>query len=93
MVELQIVILAVAGSSPVGHPTPAECGARGGIPAANYAGVINPPLPLPSSNSTSAAFWQHILNDDTLRDCDDLEKLVTGCELIAMLDDLDLLAA
>jgi hypothetical protein len=38
-------------------------------------------------------FWQRILNDDALVDCDDLEKLVAGCEFIAALDDVELLAA
>ena len=40
-----------------------------------------------------AEFWLHLLNDEALRDCDDLEKLVIGCEIIAALDAVDLLAA
>jgi len=39
------------------------------------------------------AFWQRILNDEELRDCDNLEKLLAGCEIIAALDGRDLLAA
>jgi hypothetical protein len=39
------------------------------------------------------AFWQRILNDEELRDCDNLEKLLAGCEIIAVLDGRDLLAA
>ena len=40
-----------------------------------------------------AEFWLRLLNDEALRNCDDLEKLVIGCELIAALDSIDLLAA
>lgn len=39
------------------------------------------------------AFWQRIAYDDSLAGCGSLEKLVTGCEIIAALDDLELLAA
>ena len=38
-------------------------------------------------------FWRRIVNDEQLRDCDDLEKIVIGCEIIAVLDAVDLLAA
>jgi hypothetical protein len=38
-------------------------------------------------------FWTRILGDEMLRDCDDLQKLVVGCEIIAALDGCDLLAA
>jgi hypothetical protein len=38
-------------------------------------------------------FWERIFNDEQLRDCNDLEKLVVGCELIAALDHVDLLLA
>jgi len=40
-----------------------------------------------------AEFWLRLLNDEALRNCDDLEKLVVGCEIIAALDAVDLLAA
>jgi hypothetical protein len=43
--------------------------------------------------ATPPPFWQRIANDDALAGCDPLEKLIAGCELIAALDDLDLLAA
>ena len=43
--------------------------------------------------AASPNFWQRIANDDSLVNCDSLEKLVTGCEIIAALDDLELLAA
>jgi hypothetical protein len=38
-------------------------------------------------------FWERILNDDQLQNCNDLEKLLVGCEIIAALDGVDLLAA
>ncbi|MDQ6810055.1 MAG: hypothetical protein M3Z64_11630 [Verrucomicrobiota bacterium] len=43
--------------------------------------------------ATPPPFWQRIANDESLANCDSLEKLVTGCEIIAALDDLELLAA
>jgi len=38
-------------------------------------------------------FWLHLLRDEELRNCDDLQKLLVGCEIIAALDGVDLLAA
>ena len=38
-------------------------------------------------------FWLRLLNDQALRDCDDLAKLLIGCEIIASFDNADLLAA
>jgi hypothetical protein len=38
-------------------------------------------------------FWMRILRDEQLRDCDNLQKLLIGCEIIAALDAVDLLAA
>ena len=56
--------------------------------------MINPTLRSTSSlESTAAAFWQRIFNDGALQNCGDLEKLVAGCEFIAALDDVELLAA
>ena len=43
--------------------------------------------------SIAAGFWVRIFRDEQLRDCDDLKKLLVGCELIAALDEADLLAA
>jgi hypothetical protein len=43
--------------------------------------------------ATPPPFWQRIANDEALCDCDPLEKLLIGCELIAALDDAALLAA
>lgn len=39
------------------------------------------------------SFWDRILNHEELRDCTNLEKLLAGCEIIAVLDGRDLLAA
>jgi hypothetical protein len=56
--------------------------------------MLNPTLAKrPELNRISPDFWLRLLNDDTLRDCDDLEKLVIGCELIAALEAVDLIAA
>lgn len=41
----------------------------------------------------STDFWRRILSDEQLRDCDNLQKLLAGCEIIAALDSVDLLAA
>jgi hypothetical protein len=96
MVELQIVILAVAGSSPVGHPLLYVCE----IPRDAWhvrclkAIMLNPAIVGPAkSNIISGNFWLRLLNDEQLSACDDLEKLVIGCEIIAALDSVNLLAA
>ncbi len=105
MVELQIVVLAVAGSSPVGHPD------HSSIPTADFrvrravaevGGMrVAKELFMPQIDffgdsefrATPPPFWQRIINDEALADCDDLAKLIAGCELIAALDDFELLAA
>lgn len=38
-------------------------------------------------------FWLRLLQDEDLRDCDNLQKLLVGCEIIVALDGVDLLAA
>ena len=43
--------------------------------------------------NTEADFWLRILRDKELRGCDNLQKLLAGCEIIAALDGVDLLAA
>lgn len=48
------------------------------------------------SNATKISagdFWLRILRDEQLRNCDNLQKLLVGCEIIAALDGVDLLAA
>jgi len=57
--------------------------------------VLNPTLVIESRKRNSPAdnFWFRIVTAESLRDCDDLQKLVIGCEIIAALDCVDLLAA
>jgi hypothetical protein len=56
--------------------------------------VINPTQFTATAASNSGInFWQRISNDGALEDCAALEKLLAGCEIIAAVDDLDLLAA
>ena len=38
-------------------------------------------------------FWLRVFRDEELRNCDNLQKLLVGCEIIAALDGVDLLAA
>jgi len=58
-------------------------------------GMLNPALVTESRERTSPAdnFWLRLVTDEELRDCDDLQKLVIGCEIIAALDGVGLLAA
>jgi hypothetical protein len=57
--------------------------------------VLNPAFAIESRKKNSPAdnFWLRLVTDEELRDCDDLQKLVIGCEIIAALDAIDLLAA
>jgi hypothetical protein len=50
-------------------------------------------LELNETKVRATDFWLRILHDEELRDCDDLQKLLAGCEIIAALDGVDLLAA
>lgn len=43
--------------------------------------------------TSTSSFWQRILDQEELRQCDSLEKLLVGCEIIAALDTVNLLAA
>ena len=45
------------------------------------------------SKIEASDFWKRILLDEELRHCDNLQKLLAGCEIIAALDGVDLLAA
>ncbi len=47
----------------------------------------------PISRRIPANFWELFLKDEHLIGCDNLEKLVTGCEVIAALDHIDELLA
>ena len=56
--------------------------------------MINPAVVEPTKSSElPEGFWIRLFNQEDLRDCDDLEKIVIGCEIIATLDAVDLLAA
>ena len=60
--------------------------------------VLNPATLLQTTATCVAVknfenFWARILEDENLSDCDNLQKLVVGCEIIAALDAVDLLAA
>jgi hypothetical protein len=56
--------------------------------------MLNPAIVAPAkSNIIAGDFWLRLLNDEELSAFDDLEKLVIGCEIIAALDAVDLLAA
>jgi hypothetical protein len=57
--------------------------------------MLNPATVIESNATCPLAetFWLRLLRDEELRDCDDLQKLVIGCEIIAALDGIDLLAA
>ena len=46
-----------------------------------------------TSHRISANFWEMFLKDEQLNGCDNLEKLVAGCEVIAALDHIDELLA
>ena len=55
--------------------------------------MLNPALTLgwKSENTMPNDFWARILEDESLSDCNDLQKLVLGCEIIAALDTVELL--
>jgi hypothetical protein len=55
--------------------------------------MLNPAIVGPAKSNVISGFWLRLLNDEQLSACDDLEKLVIGCEIIAALDTADLLAA
>jgi hypothetical protein len=63
-------------------------------PLLKHGFMLNPAVVESSKAKTAEmSFWFRILNDEQLQDCDDLQKLVIGCEIIAALDAVDLLAA
>jgi hypothetical protein len=56
--------------------------------------MLNPAiLESVKTNRVPSDFWLRLFNNEALSDCDDLEKLLVGYELIAALDAVDLLAA
>ena len=46
-----------------------------------------------SESKNALTFWQRLLREEELQSCEPLEKLLVGCEIIAALDGVDLLAA
>jgi hypothetical protein len=67
---------------------------RGGISAAKHRFMLNPAfLESAKVEEIGADFWMRLFNDAELGDYDDLEKIVIGCEIIAALDSVELLAA
>ena len=63
-------------------------------PVLKHGSMLNPAvIESPKANAAAGDFWLRIANDEELQDCDSLEKLVIGCEIIAALDAVDLLAA
>jgi len=57
--------------------------------------MLNPAVALDwrKARPIQSDFWVRILEDESLSDCDDLQKLVAGCEIIAAVDAVELLAA
>jgi len=55
--------------------------------------IQNPQISRQSDEPRTISFWQRILEEEELRDCPPLEKLLAGCEIIAALNGIDLLAA
>jgi hypothetical protein len=48
---------------------------------------------VPTPRRIPANFWERFLKDDQLAGCNNLEKLIAGCEVIAALDQIDELLA
>jgi hypothetical protein len=55
--------------------------------------IATPKIVSVSQEKSAPTFWEHILNLQELRGHEPLEKLLAGCEIIAALDGVDLLAA
>jgi hypothetical protein len=63
-------------------------------PLLNCGFMINPAVVEPTKpTELTENFWLRLFNNEELRDCNALEKIVIGCELIAALDGVELLAA
>ena len=44
-------------------------------------------------NNIPENFWESILRDEQMCHCSNLEKILAGCEIIAALDEIDVLRA
>ena len=66
----------------------------GGISTAKEDFMLNPAaVESVKRKKIGGDFWLRLFNDAGLDDYDDLEKIVIGCEIIAALDSVELLAA
>jgi hypothetical protein len=54
---------------------------------------LNQKFPRPRTEQNGMTFWQRLVGEQELQQCTSLEKLLVGCEIIAALDGVDLLAA
>ncbi|HEY3662220.1 MAG TPA: hypothetical protein VGL24_03625 [Chthoniobacterales bacterium] len=55
--------------------------------------ILTPDFSRGCETQDALGFWQRLLNEEELQRCEPLEKLLVGCEIIAALDGVDLLAA
>jgi hypothetical protein len=55
--------------------------------------TLNAEFSRDGNDGNALSFWQRILTEEELQHCGALEKLLAGCEIIAALDGVDLLAA
>ena len=53
--------------------------------------MITTSLLSPSSRALTTNLWTELLGHKAMEPLSDLERLVTGCEIIAVLDELELL--
>jgi hypothetical protein len=54
---------------------------------------LNPEFSRAQTEQNRMTFWQRLVGEQKLQPCTSLEKLLVGCEIIAALDGVDLLAA
>ncbi len=55
--------------------------------------ILTPDFSRDCEAHDALTFWQRLLSEEELQSCEPLEKLLVGCEIIAALDGVDLLAA
>ncbi|MEO8044924.1 MAG: hypothetical protein ABI674_08455 [Spartobacteria bacterium] len=55
--------------------------------------ILTPDFSRAGETQDALSFWQRLLNEEELQSCGSLEKILVGCEIIAALDGVDLLAA
>jgi hypothetical protein len=47
----------------------------------------------PQFDTIPSDFWQRLVNNPQLESCSDLQKLLVGCEIIAAVDEIEILLA